>query len=73
MHTFFYHHGMVVVGVPYSAKELLNLEEISGGTPYGASTIAGPHGERMPSQNELAIARFQGRHVSEIAMRLTDR
>jgi NAD(P)H dehydrogenase (quinone) len=73
MHTFFYHQGMVVVGVPYAAQELLNLSEISGGTPYGASTIAGPRGERTPTANELAIARFQGRHVAQIAAKLTAR
>lgn len=70
MHTFFYHQGMVVVGVPYSAKELVNLDEITGGSPYGASTIAGPRGERTPTANELAIARFQGQHVSQIASKL---
>lgn len=70
MHTFFYHQGMVVVGVPYSAKELVNLDEISGGSPYGASTIAGPRGERTPTANELAIARFQGQHVAQIASKL---
>ncbi len=70
MHTFFYHQGMVVAGVPYSAPGLLNLDEISGGTPYGATTIAGPRGERTPTANELAIARFQGRHVAELAGRL---
>jgi NAD(P)H dehydrogenase (quinone) len=68
--TFFFHMGMVIVGVPYSAKELLNLDEISGGTPYGASTIAGPKGERQPTANELAVARFQGKHVAEIAAKL---
>ncbi len=70
MHTFFYHHGMVVAGVPYAAPELSNLDEISGGTPYGATTIAGPRGERTPTANELAIARFQGRHVAGIAVKL---
>jgi len=70
LHTFFYHQGMVVTGVPYSAKELVNLDEITGGTPYGASTIAGPKGERTPTANELAIARFQGKHVAEIAAKL---
>ncbi len=71
--TFFFHQGMVVAGVPYSTKELLNLSEVSGGTPYGASTIAGPHGERQPTPNELAIARAQGRHVAEIARRLNQK
>jgi NAD(P)H dehydrogenase (quinone) len=69
--TFFFHQGMVIAGVPYSSQELLTLEEISGGTPYGASTIAGPRGERQPSANELAIARAQGRHVAQIAAKLS--
>jgi NAD(P)H dehydrogenase (quinone) len=73
IHTFFYHQGMVVAGVPYSAPELSNLSEISGGTPYGASTIAGPRGERKPTANELAIARFQGRHVAQLAAKLAAR
>jgi NAD(P)H dehydrogenase (quinone) len=61
---------LVVVGVPYSCQELLNMSEITGGSPYGASTIAGGKGERQPSENELKIARFQGRHVTEIAKKL---
>jgi NAD(P)H dehydrogenase (quinone) len=73
MSTFFFHMGMVIAGVPYSAKELSNLAEVSGGTPYGASTIAGPRGERQPTANELAIARAQGRHVAQIASRLAAR
>jgi NAD(P)H dehydrogenase (quinone) len=68
--TFFYHQGMVIAGVPYSSAELLTLSEMSGGSPYGASTIAGPKGERMPSANELAIARAQGKHVAGIAGKL---
>lgn len=68
--TFFFHQGMVIAGVPYSAKELVNMDEISGGTPYGASTIAGPRGERQVTPNELAIARAQGRHVATIASKL---
>src|SRR5687767_11797607 len=68
--TFFYHQGMVIAGVPYSSQELLNLAEVSGGTPYGASTIAGPRGERQPTANELAVARAQGRHVAQIAVKL---
>jgi len=68
--TFFFHMGMVIAGVPYSAQELLNMDEITGGTPYGASTLAGPKGERQVSQNELAIARAQGRHVAQIAAKL---
>ena len=70
MSTFFFHMGMVIAGVPYSTQELLNLEVISGGTPYGASTVAGPRGERQPTANELAIARAQGRHVTGIAAKL---
>jgi NAD(P)H dehydrogenase (quinone) len=68
--TFFYHQGMVIVGCPYAAKELLDLGAISGGSPYGAGTIAGSKGERQPTANELAIARFQGRHVAGIAGKL---
>lgn len=67
MSTFFFHQGMAVVGVPYSSQELLNMDEMSGGTPYGASTIAGPRGERSPSANEIAIAKAQGRHVARVA------
>jgi NAD(P)H dehydrogenase (quinone) len=70
LHTEFFHHGLVVVGVPYSCTELTNMTEITGGSPYGATTIAGSKGERQPSANELAIARFQGRHVTEIAKKL---
>lgn len=70
MSTFFFHMGMVIAGVPYSAPELLNLSEVSGGTPYGATTIAGPKGERQPTANELAIARAQGKHVAQIAAKL---
>ena len=69
-HTTLLHHGMVVVGVPYSEARQNTLDEISGGSPYGASTIAAADGSRMPSENELAIARFQGRHVATIAARL---
>jgi NAD(P)H dehydrogenase (quinone) len=66
MITNLFHLGLVVVGLPYSAQGLLRLDEISGGTPYGATTLAGPKGERQPSANELELARFQGRHVAEI-------
>ena len=66
----FLHHGMVYVGLPYSCAEQMTLEEIAGGTPYGASTIAGGQGQRRPSERELAMARFQGRHVAEIAKKL---
>jgi NAD(P)H dehydrogenase (quinone) len=64
------HHGMVLVGVPYSEKGLMASDAISGGSPYGATTIAAPDGSRMPSENELAIARAQGKRVAEIAKRL---
>jgi NAD(P)H:quinone oxidoreductase type IV len=69
-HTTLLHHGMILVGVPYSEQRQMSVSEITGGSPYGASTIAGPDGSRQPSENELAIARFQGRHVAEIAKRL---
>ncbi len=69
-HTTLLHHGMVIVGVPYSEPALGNMAEISGGTPYGATTLAGPDGKRTPTENELKIARFQGRHVAEIASKL---
>ena len=68
-HTTLFHHGMIVVGVPYSCAALNEMGEISGGTPYGATTLAGD-GSRQPSENELTIARFQGRHVTEIAAKL---
>lgn len=71
IHTTLLHHGMVIVGVPYTCKELSNMDEITGGTPYGATTLAGADGRsRRPSANELAIARFQGRHVAEITRKL---
>ncbi len=70
-HATLLHHGMVVVGLPYSAAQQMTLSEISGGSPYGATTIAGGKGERQPSANELDLARFQGRHVAEIAARMT--
>ena len=69
-HTTLLHHGMVIVGVPYSCQGLSVLDQVSGGTPYGASTLAGGDGKRQPSENELDIARFQGRHVAGIAARL---
>ncbi len=71
-HTTLLHHGMVIVGLPYSFQGQMTLDEISGGSPYGASTIAGGQGERMPSENELAAARFQGKHVAEIAKKLAN-
>jgi NAD(P)H:quinone oxidoreductase type IV len=69
-HTTLLHLGMVIVGVPYSCQELTNMNEITGGTPYGATTLAGSDGSRRPSENELAIARFQGKHVAEITGKL---
>ncbi|MEZ5401425.1 MAG: NAD(P)H:quinone oxidoreductase [Bryobacteraceae bacterium] len=69
-HTTLLHHGMVVVGVPYSEQRQMTLAEISGGSPYGATTIAAGDGSRQPSENELAIARFQGAHVARIAAKL---
>ena len=69
-HTTLLHHGMIIVGVPYSQQGLMNMKEISGGTPYGATTLAGPDGSRQPTENELALARFQGEHVATIAQKL---
>jgi NAD(P)H dehydrogenase (quinone) len=64
------HLGMIVVGLPYSAAGQMRLDEVTGGSPYGATTIAGGQGQRQPSENELELIRFQGRHVAEIAARL---
>ncbi len=64
------HHGMVVVGLPYSYAGQMTTDEMTGGSPYGASTIAGGDGSRVPSENELNAARFQGRHLAEIAAKL---
>ncbi|OGT10660.1 MAG: NAD(P)H:quinone oxidoreductase, type IV [Gammaproteobacteria bacterium GWE2_42_36] len=69
-HTTLLHHGMIIVGVPYSAPELLVMQEVTGGTPYGATTVTGADGKRQPSENELKIARFQGKHVAEVARML---
>lgn len=69
-HTTLLHHGMIIVGLPYTFAGNAEMQEISGGTPYGASTITGADGARLPSANELDGARFQGRHVAEIAARL---
>jgi NAD(P)H dehydrogenase (quinone) len=70
VHITLLHHGMLICGVPYSCRELSISDEICGGSPYGASTIAGSDGKRVPSAPELEIARFQGSHVAEIANRL---
>jgi NAD(P)H dehydrogenase (quinone) len=64
------HQGMVVVGLPYAEQRQMGIDEIKGGSPYGASTITGGKGERMPSEQELGMAQFQGRHVAEIAKKL---
>jgi NAD(P)H dehydrogenase (quinone) len=64
------HHGMVVVGLPYSCPELTDLSEVKGGSPYGAGTIAGADGSRKPTAKELSMARFQGKHVAGIAAKL---
>lgn len=69
-HSTLLHQGMVIVGVPYAEQRLLNMSEITGGTPYGATTLAGADGSRKPSENELAIARYQGAHVAKIAQKL---
>jgi NAD(P)H dehydrogenase (quinone) len=70
-HNTLFHHGMVVVGVPYACQALLNMTEVSGGTPYGATTLAGADGSRQPSENELTIARYQGEHVAKLAAKLS--
>jgi NAD(P)H dehydrogenase (quinone) len=64
------HFGLIVVGLPYSFQGQGRLDEITGGAPYGATTITGSDGARQPSENELAGARFQGRHVAEVAAKL---
>ena len=69
-HSTLLHHGMIIVGVPYTVQELTNMNEITGGTPYGATTLADTDGSRQPTENELAIARFQGKHVAQIAQKL---
>ncbi len=70
LHTVLLHHGMVIVGLPYAFAGLSAVDEISGGSPYGAGTIAGPEGERRPTPNELEGGRYQGRHVASIAARV---
>jgi NAD(P)H dehydrogenase (quinone) len=71
--TMLLHQGMVIVGLPYAASGQMRLDEITGGSPYGASTIAGGKGERQPSANELELMRWQGRHVAEVAAKLAAR
>jgi NAD(P)H dehydrogenase (quinone) len=70
-HPVLLHQGMVIVGLPYSAKAQMRMDEITGGSPYGASTIAGGDGSRQPSDGELSMARFQGEHVARIAAKLS--
>lgn len=69
-HSTLLHQGMVIVGVPYTCQGLTVMDEISGGSPYGASTLADGDGSRQPSRNELDIARFQGEHVAKLAVKL---
>jgi NAD(P)H dehydrogenase (quinone) len=69
-HTVLLHHGMVIVGLPYSFQGQMGVAEVTGCSPYGASTIANGDGSRQPSANELAGAKFQGRHVAQIAAKL---
>ena len=69
-HNTLLHHGMIIVGLPYTFSGQMRIDEITGSSPYGASTIAGGQGERMPSANELAAARYQGRHVAGITAKL---
>ena len=69
-HTTLLHHGMVIVGLPYSYQPQSTIDELAGCSPYGASTIVGPTGNRMPSEIELAGARYQGKHVAGITAKL---
>lgn len=71
-HTTLLHHGMIIVGLPYTWKGATIMSELSGGTPYGATTITGGDGSRMPSENELSGARYQGEHVAKIAAKLAE-
>ncbi|EDM66879.1 Flavoprotein WrbA [Moritella sp. PE36] len=70
-HTTLFHHGMVVVGLPYSAPDLGDISEVKGGSPLGAACIAGPDGSRQPSDKEMALAFFQGQHVAKLARKLS--
>jgi NAD(P)H dehydrogenase (quinone) len=70
-HTTLLHHGMVIVGLPYTFQGQMRMDEVTGASPYGATTIAGGKGERAASENELEAARFQGRHAARIALKLT--
>lgn len=66
------HHGMVIVPIGYGTKELFDISQVRGGTPYGATTLAGGDGSRQPTEDELNIARFQGEHVAGLAVKLKD-
>ena len=70
-HTTLFHHGMIVVGLPYSCPDLTNISELKGGSSLGAATIAGPDGSRQPSEIELSMAKFQGKHVAEICKKMS--
>jgi NAD(P)H dehydrogenase (quinone) len=70
-HPVLLHQGMVIVGLPYACQDQMGVEEVKGGSPYGASTIAGADGSRQPSEQELGMARFQGEHVAKIAAKLS--
>jgi len=72
IHTTLFHHGMVVVGLPYSAPDLGDISEAKGGSPLGAACLAGPDGSRNPSEKELALAFFQGQHVAKLACKLSE-
>jgi NAD(P)H dehydrogenase (quinone) len=69
-HSTLLHHGMIIVGLPYAFPGLTNMDEITGGSPYGASTLAKGDGSRQPSANELDGARYQGKHVAQITTKL---
>jgi NAD(P)H dehydrogenase (quinone) len=69
-HSTLLHHGMLIVGIPYSGQDLMNMKESTRGSPYGASIMANTDDSRWPSDNELAIARFQGAHVADITRKL---
>jgi NAD(P)H dehydrogenase (quinone) len=70
-HTTLFHHGMVVVGMPYALPEMTDISQVKGGSPLGAGTIAGGDGSRQPSEQELSMARYQGKHVAEISAKLS--
>jgi NAD(P)H dehydrogenase (quinone) len=70
LHATLLHHGMVIAGLPYTFQGQTRMDELTGCSPYGASTITGGKGERMPSENELAGAKYQGRYVAQIAKKL---